>query len=93
MLKDHFISDAMAFADHPSKRTTKVVLATVGDNIQYQPHDVRKAQINEHPELFLVTRPSLAWIKSNPSKNINFNMPKWIEHNHFKEDLNQDENQ
>ena len=43
MLEDHFVGDAMGFANHPSRRIIRMELVTISDNIQYQPYDVRRA--------------------------------------------------
>ena len=80
MIEDHFIRDARAFVEHPSRRTTSIELVTVGANVQYWPYDVKQANINGHLELFLVTSHLSAWIESDPSKDMNFNVLELMEH-------------
>ena len=54
-MENHFVNATMTFLGYPSKRTTKVELITIGDNIQYKPYNVRRALIKGDPQLFLVT--------------------------------------
>ena len=66
MLQDHFVNGARAFAQHPSRRTTRIDLVFETNTWQYRPYDVRRAAVNEDPNLFPMAPPSLIFIESDP---------------------------
>ena len=86
MLEDHFVGEAKAFVNHPSRRTTRVELITVWNNVKYKLYDVCKGLINEDPEVFPIAPPSLIEQKSDPFKEPFKEQPQWMEHEHMQDE-------